>query len=255
MHPRETVDRALRLSGLGYSDRQVAALCGVTTGAVRKWRTGLRRVKEDEDRRLNSSCPRCHGRPLDERAYAYLLGLYLGDGHIALGPRQVYRLSLYCGDTWPGLIEAAAQALSGVMPTSSVSRRRHTGCTEVKSYSKHWPCLFPQHGPGKKHERAIVLADWQEAIAAEHPGPLVRGLMHSDGYRGANRVRRPVGGEDKWYEYPRYLFKNESADILRLCGDALDRLGVDWRRNKRNEISVARRAAVARLDEFVGPKY
>ncbi|GAA0392343.1 hypothetical protein GCM10009530_49550 [Microbispora corallina] len=83
----------------------------------------------------------------------------------------------------------------------------------------------------------------------------MRGLMHSDGYRGANRVRRPVGGEDKWYEYPRYLFKNESADILRLCGDALDRLGVDWRHNKRNEISVARRAAVARLDEFVGPKY
>ncbi|MEV4456784.1 hypothetical protein [Microbispora sp. NPDC049633] len=54
---------------------------------------------------------------------------------------------------------------------------------------------------------------------------------------------------------PRYLFKNESAGILRLYGEALDRLGVAWRYNKRNEISVARRDAVARLDEFVGPKF
>jgi hypothetical protein len=35
----------------------------------------------------------------------------------------------------------------------------------------------------------------------------------------------------------------------------LDRLGVAWRYSRRNAISVARREAVARLDEFVGPKY
>ena len=62
-------------------------------------------------------------------------------------------------------------------------------------------------------------------------------------------------GGDHWYEYPRYLFANESGDILRLCGEALDQLGVAWRYSRRNSISVARRGAVARLDEFVGPKY
>jgi hypothetical protein len=56
-------------------------------------------------------------------------------------------------------------------------------------------------------------------------------------------------------EYPRYLFVNESADILRLCGETLDQLGVEWRFSKPNTISVAKRDAVARLDEFVGPKY
>lgn len=255
MHPRETVDRALRLSARGYNDRQVAAFCGVSLGAVQKWRTGARRAKEDEDRRRHSSCPHCHGRELDARSYSYLLGLYLGDGHIVLCRKGVYQLSIFCGDMWPGLIDAAAHALATVMPASKVSRRQHTGCTEVKSYSLHWACLFPQHGPGRKHERTIALADWQEEIVGDHPGPFARGLIHSDGYRGTNRVRRPVGGEDKWYEYPRYLFKNESGDILRLCGETLDRLGVAWRYNKRNEISVARRDAVARLDEFVGPKY
>jgi len=32
--------------------------------------------------------------------------------------------------------------------------------------------------------------------------------------------------ETAGYEYPRYLFVNMSADIHRLCGEALDRLGV-----------------------------
>ena len=60
---------------------------------------------------------------------------------------------------------------------------------------------------------------------------------------------------ERWYEYPLYLFTNESTDILRLCGETLDQLGVAWRFSRRNAISVARREAVARLDEFVGPKY
>lgn len=51
------------------------------------------------------------------------------------------------------------------------------------------------------------------------------------------------------------MFSNESGDILWLCGGTLDYLGVSWRFSRPNTISVARREAVARLDEFVGPKY
>ncbi|MFY9668363.1 MAG: transcriptional regulator, partial [Trebonia sp.] len=87
------------------------------------------------------------------------------------------------------------------------------------------------------------------------PGRFRKGALSSDGYRGANRVRRNWGGGDHWYEYPRYLFTNKSADILLLCGQTLDQLGVEWRFSKPDTISVARREAVARLDEFVGPKY
>jgi hypothetical protein len=99
------------------------------------------------------------------------------------------------------------------------------------------------------------LREWQEAIVAKYPGDFAKGLIHSDGWRGNNRVRRTLADGDHWYEYPRYQFSNESQDILRLCGEALDRLGVMWRFSRRNSISVARREAVARLDGFVGPKY
>ena len=82
-----------------------------------------------------------------------------------------------------------------------------------------------------------------------------RGLFHSDGCRVTNRVRRKLADGDHWYEYPRYFFSNESKDILNLCGEALDQLGVGWRFSRRNATSVGRREAVARLDEFVGPKF
>jgi hypothetical protein len=192
---------------------------------------------------------------MDESAYAYLLGLYLGDGHITRGRRDVFVLSLFCSDAWPGLIAAARRALSAVMPVSGVFCVQRQGCMEVKSTSKHWPCLFPQHGPGRKHTRKIELRQWQSTIVEKYPGEFAKGLFHSDGWRGVNRVRQRLADGERWFEYPRYLFDNQCMDILRLCGEAPDQLGVSWRFSRRNTITVARREAVARLDEFVGPKY
>jgi hypothetical protein len=253
MYPRETVELARLLSGLGALDRENAEICGVSIASVRHWRRGTRRPRQEG--REVKRCPRCHARELDEGAYAYLLGLYLGDGHITKGRRDVYALSIKCCDAWPGLRDQTRIALSAVMPTSRVFSVARPGCTEIKSTSKHWPCLFPQHGPGRKHQREIELEPWQEEIVSRFPGDFARGLFHSDGCRLINRVRRPVQGGDRFYEYPRYLFVNMSADIHRLCGEALDRLGVAWRFSKPTTISVARRDAVARLDEFVGSKY
>jgi hypothetical protein len=245
---------ALSLSALGLIDGEVARVCGVSIGAVQKWRTGARRGPRKTTDHTNN-CPRCHGRQLDEMAYAYLLGLYLGDGCITRGRRDVFALSIACCDDWPGLLQEAKRALSAVMPQCGVFTVQRQGMTEAKSTSKHWPCLFPQHGPGKKHDRRIVLAYWQEVIVGKYPGDFARGLIHSDGWRGVNKVKGRLENGDKWYEYPRYQFINKSQDILRLCGEALDLLGVAWRFSKPTTISVARRDAVARLDEFVGPKY
>jgi hypothetical protein len=254
MYPPATVELAKLLSDLGTLDRENAAICGVSIRAIRHWRAGDRRAGPKQP--PVPTCPRCHGRALNDEAYAYLLGLYLGDGHITHGPRS-YVLWVACSDAWPGLLALARQTVSCVMPSSSVfcASQKEVACTYVKSVSKHWPCLFPQHGPGRKHERAIVLEAWQQEIVTRHPGDFARGLFHSDGCRLINRVRRPLRDGDRWYEYPRYLFVNRSADIHRLCGEALDRLGVAWRFSKPTTISVARREAVARLDEFVGPKY
>ncbi|MGK5442522.1 transcriptional regulator [Micromonospora sp. URMC 105] len=186
--------------------------------------------------------------PTDPAAYSYLLGLYLGDGHLVTTDR-VPVLRIYCADAWPGLIDACDSAMKAVL-ANKVQRIQKRGCVAVQSTGKHWPCLLPQHGPGKKHERPIILADWQRKIVTAHPGHFLRGLFHSDGSRFANRVT--VRG--RTYVYPRYMFSNRSADIMGLCQWALDLLGIAWRMNLPWSLSVARREAVATLDRHVGPK-
>src|SRR5262245_15493358 len=67
MYPRSTVDLAKTLSDLGILDRENAAICGVSVGAVRKWRYGSRRDGNRSRHEDVPRCPRCHGRPLDEK--------------------------------------------------------------------------------------------------------------------------------------------------------------------------------------------
>ncbi len=128
-----------------------------------------------------------------------------------------------------------------------VGRIRQIGCHEVYSNSKHWICMFPQHGAGPKHQRRIVLAQWQQQIVDRYPAPFLRGLIHSDGCRVLNWVNNTP--------YSRYHFSNTSDDIRALFGRACDRLGVDWRPNNATNLSVAKRASVNFLDEFIGPKH
>jgi hypothetical protein len=231
-------------------------LTGINRATLRDWRDS-----PDKAQAARTDCPRRGDDPVlpEPRAdYAYLLGLYLGDGCISVGgdrAKGVWRLRIMCADAWPGLVQECVRALQSVRPAGKVMLQQKQGGQEVSSYSRHWPCLFPQHGPGMKHTRKIELADWQQAIVDRYPGEFARGLFHSDGYRGMNRVRRVLADGEHWYEYPRYLFSNKSTDILGLCGAALDRLEVEWRFARPDVISVAKKEAVARLDAFVGPKY
>jgi hypothetical protein len=220
---------------------------------VRGWRIG-RTPDFDRTRtfaqKFSPRCLVCGGDPLNlpQVPYTYLLGLYLGDGCLTPYPRDVYRLRIVCTNRYPQLIRECELAMAGVLPKNKVSRVMKTGegCTEVASYSKHWPCLFPQHGPGRKHERKIELAPWQQELVDLDPRPLIRGLLHSDGCRVLNWVNGTP--------YPRYHFSNVSADIRGIFGRACDQLGVEWRPNNPFSLSVARRGSVALLDEFVGPK-
>ena len=248
--------KALHLIDSGCSLRSVSASTGITRSTLREWRDNPEKVQA-----ARAYCPRCGDAPTlpEPRGdYAYLLGLYLGDGCVSVGgnsSKGVWKLRIICADVWPGLIEECVRAIQAVRPTNRVLLQQKPGCQEVSSYSRHWPCLFPQHGPGRKHMRVIELQPWQQIIVTKHSGEFVRGLFHSDGYRGTNRVRRVLASGEHWYEYPRYLFSNRSLDILGLCGAALDRLEVEWRYSRPDAISVAKREAVARLDAFVGPKY
>jgi hypothetical protein len=250
VYPDELRRAAVEELRHGATLSAVSRYTGVSRAALRSWRDGKVAPRGAE-------CPRCRsepGPPEPKAAYAYLLGQYLGDGTISAGPRDVRVLRIACADAWPGVMAECVTMIKALRPNNTVSLLHRQGCTIVTARWKHWTCLFPQHGPGKKHTRPIVLEIWQQEIVDAHTGPFLRGLFHSDGCRITNWTTREVRGERKRYEYPRYFFSNESTDILGLCAAALDRLGVAHRRSRPNTISVARREAVTVLDAVVGPK-
>jgi hypothetical protein len=182
--------------------------------------------------------------------YAYLLGLYLGDGWLAAMARGSYVLRISLDQRYPGIIASARDAVSAVNPNSVVRAWRRIGCYVVSSYWKHWPAVFPQHGAGPKHARPIVLTEWQRAVTTAEPHALVRGLIHSDGCRFIAAQR--VGG--KTYRYSRYSFSNRSDDIKAIFCEHLNLLGIGWTQPNAFQIAIDRRPEVAKLDAFVGPK-
>jgi hypothetical protein len=218
VRPQAVVDSALRASDAGMSDAENAAKHSVAVKTIRRWRREYqRRGKPRGQTHCTVACPRCHGAELD--AAASVLDL-----------------------------------MGRVKPGGRPHVRQVPGCVVITVGWNHWPCLFPQHGPGRKHQRKIILEDWQIAIAEEHAAQLLRGLLHSDGSRTNNWATRQVRGVKRRYDYPRWEFANRSEDIIQICCWALDLVGVAYRVRCVDRVAVSRQEAVAALDRLIGPK-
>jgi Homeodomain-like domain len=265
MHDRETVAEALvLLNEEGLNSKDVAERLGVSDRTVRDWRAGkLPRHSQPGSAPL---CPECRApeHQFDHltRQYVYLLGLYLGDGTISRGPRGVHRLRVFLDLKYPGIVAECIAAMCDVFPRNKIGRQyrlsnyidsSEPSDIEVSVNSKSLPCLFPQHGPGKKHERRIWLAVWQQRLAEKWPEALIRGMIHSDGHRFINTGR---GG----WRHPRYAFSNVSTDLTSIFCTTCDCLDLHWTaafpkdETKAVTIYISRKDDVARIDEFVGPK-
>jgi hypothetical protein len=249
--PPPEVTRVRDLVASGLNDCEIARLTAIPRSTIREWRSTRRWAGCPQE-----SCTTCGAAVHDFEqlppSYAYLLGLYLGDGCLSAHRRGVYRLRVVLDSRYPGIVGECAAAMQEVLPGNrpGLQPKADENAWEVWIYSKQLPCLFPQHGAGRKHNRPIQLVEWQRRALERHPQRLLRGLIHSDGCRITNTIRHG----QKTYEYPRYSFSNRSDDIRRIFCDTCDLLGIEWRVMNAFNISVAKRASVARLDEFIGPK-
>jgi hypothetical protein len=239
------VVRALLAAGL--KDIEISQRTGIPRRTIADWRRGK------WPRAAGSRpCSYLQHLPLPS-SYAYLLGMYLGDGCLsATGRPGVWRLRIFADSGYGGIIEECAAAMEAIFPSQRAHRllRTRSRCVEVSMYSKHWVCLFPQHGPGRKHLRRIELAPWQLQVVEHARELFLRGLIHSDGSRIIARERQA----GRVREAPRYIVSNRSEDIKALLCESCDALGVRWTRPSNKDIAIYRLASVARLDEFVGPK-
>lgn len=247
MHSLKVRRRALELLDSGRTLASVSRQLNVARSTLRTWRT------EGLAAESGTGCPVCDECIPASRPYAALLGYYLGDGTISAAARY-YALRVSCDQRYPTIVADVEECIRGVRPGTRVFRVTAPGVIVVQAHWTHWPCLFPQHGPGRKHERRIELRPWQQTIAARHPEALLRGLFHSDGSRFLNTVTRTLATTQRTYTYPRWQFSNCSDDIHRICQAALDAASIPWRRSSSLTTSVSTREGVARLDGLIGLK-
>lgn len=232
------------LIAAGVNDCEISRQTGIPRPTIRDWRT--RPPKQLRQPQAASACGIDHDfSALPPAAYSYLLGLYLGDGCISQHPRAT-RLRIVLDIKYPAIINRCREAMEFLMDGQYAGSVTKKGCVEVSMYSQHWPCLFPQHGPGRKHNRRIALEPWQQDLVDRATDEFIIGLIHSDGCR--------VIANDRGVTSIRYHFSNRSEDIINLFTAALDSLEIPWTRSTKYIVSIYRKAATAYLDTFVGPK-
>src|SRR3954452_10404055 len=117
MHPANVREEARVLVAAGHPDAEVARRTGLPRTTVRD----LRRAEPD------LLCPRCWRRIRPTgwiaRDYAFLLGLYLGDGCISTAGRT-FRMRISLDARHPGVIADAQAVLERVFVENRIGRVR-----------------------------------------------------------------------------------------------------------------------------------
>ena len=250
MHPESVYRKAQELLAAGGTSTEIARRLNVHRSTVENWR------RRPRVRHLYALEDFADWRPPAAGTYAYLLGLYLGDGCIREHVRGSSSTLIVTLDAaYPSIVDESASAIVTTVPGVPLRRSRREGAVDLKASHPVWKFAFPQHGAGPKHLRPIVLEPWQEEITCKHPRELVRGLIQSDGCRCINRFKTKLpSGRIAEYEYVRYFFSNLSEDIKDIFCRHADQLGIRWSRANPRYVSIHDRKSVAILDSFVGPK-
>jgi hypothetical protein len=247
VHADALVHRTLELSAQGLSDYAIARAIEVPRATVRNWRVQGGRSRTDRARAWVTA----------DTAYPYLLGQYLGDGHISATSGRSAVLAITVCDSYPSIAGEVTRALHAVFPGANLRRvqRPHGACSVLAMSHPAVLSAFPQHGPGKKHHRRIELVEWQRVLTHRYPEAFIRGLIHSDGSRCINQVNTALpSGRHAHYEYVRYFFTNYSEDIRRIFCEHCELLDIRWTQSNPRNISISHRDSTAILDRIVGPK-
>lgn len=136
MHSLEVRTRARGLYAAGWPKKRIAEHLDVSRSTVRVWCTTT--IPSDDPAHRIGRCPRCQDPPAlpePQDRYAYLLGQYLGDGHLATSVK-VPMLRVSCAATYPAIMDEVDEAMRAVL-ARKVSRAHAPGCVQVTSYANH----------------------------------------------------------------------------------------------------------------------
>lgn len=212
------VNQILELYKSGHSQNKIFKTLGIDRGTIRQ-------IINDPDGYLQKATVEFDLLSIDKKSYAFILGVYLGDGCISKTHKaDIYRLRIALDLKYQKLNEEVILELQKIFPNNKVSLNRTgetNGCI-VSVYSSSLLKLFPQHDTGRKHERPIILEEWQKEIIDDFKIDFLKGLMYTDGcfyYSG---------------KYEMCNFTNKSKDIINLCSDTMNKLNINHKIRTKN---------------------
>ena len=214
MHTRSEVAEVLSLREDGLGVRRIANRTNLPLSTVRDWLAGYVPAHSRCDAKASRALPRCDFCGQDGHDFSGLPASY------------VYLLGLYLGD---GSISCHPR---------SVYRLRIT-------LDSAYPGIIQAASDATRTVTAGHVAVTPRR--AQNCVDVSSGLIHSDGHRFLNTGR-------KNWAWPRYGFTQVSDDIRAIFCHTCDLMGLHWTRAGRHLIYISRKADVARLDEFIGPK-
>ena len=114
MRSEGEIKGALSLLTNGETPTDVARMMGIPRSTVRDWSYG--RIPK-----CRAQCSLCREdfSEFDESAFAYLLGIYLGDGCISSRARKVWRLRITLDAAYPGIVTECCSAIKAILPDRS----------------------------------------------------------------------------------------------------------------------------------------
>ena len=153
---REAVSRALELWRAGTPTAAIARELFIARSTVRYWLVDGAGVAQSAEaiplKGTKWGFESLHQH--QHRAYAYLIGAYLGDGCISFTGRT-YVLRVYLHRKQIDVIREVLHAIHTVVPYRRpwLRYRPRSPVVEVTSSFLEWPHVIPQHGRGRKHMR------------------------------------------------------------------------------------------------------
>lgn len=154
-------------------------------------------------------------------AYSFCLGIYLCDGYIVQSKQhRVPNITFYNDYQYPINTREWCDKIQIIFPENKVNckKKPSSNCVIVKVYNNCIWDLFPQHGKGKKHDRKLILEDWQKEIIKEFPEEFIKACVQSDGCIYIQKVSNR--------QYHRHNFINKSEDIIDFFLWALSLVGI-----------------------------
>lgn len=222
-----TVKQIIELKNSGKSINEISHILNIYRGSIRLYLKGG--YATPPPTKSVSSLAELNKNQII--AYSYLLGVYLGDGHIDKMPRT-YRLRVSCSTAHQDVIKNQRIALKCLFPNNKISTvypknvdGSFVNCIVLQLYNSNLPNLFLQYGIGNKHDRDVSLKVEQLNLLDKHL--CLAGLVDTDG--SVFKYSTDKNGIE---------FSNKSVDIINLYCSLLEEFNISYRRRQKTRNGI-----------------